>query len=150
MQGNHLVIFRTVRGWSLHTTLDWLDNWELLIHQDNRKLYHQTSYHTWEAHLQWIHSHHAYDINGVIFTRALVGEYRRVIISLLAGKIVARNSSPRVTTNSEEGCHIVLEDIIMDNPKLDWFITYTSCSDTTSKFREDIILGKALDVSDGS
>ena len=80
----------------------------------------------------------------------IVGEYRRSSISLLADMIIVRDSSPRVTTNGEEECHITLAEITMKNPKLDWFETHMSCSATTSKLRENIISDKALTVSGGS
>ena len=86
----------------------------------------------------------------MIYTRAPVGEYRRFSISLLTDKIVVRNSSPRVTTNGEEEYHIVLADITMKKPKLDWFTTRIPSSTTTSKLRENIVSGKAIAASDGS
>ena len=46
MQGNHLGIVRTVRGMESVYNLGLAGQLGLVIHQDSRKLYHQTNHHT--------------------------------------------------------------------------------------------------------
>ena len=45
---------------------------------------------------------------------------------------------------------LVLNDIQMTNPKIDWFNSYISFTANTSTLRQHIIAGTALAVSDGS
>lgn len=136
--------------WIKHTTKDWLDNWDWFIHQDSRKLYHQTKYHTWEGHTLQRYRHHAYNIDGEGCTIAMDIEYRRVTTSSLFDRIRIKDLTPRVTIGGERNSYIILDAIYMINPKLDWFNSHLSCSVSTSNLRRDIISGKAFAISDGS
>ena len=142
-----LTLITPLGDWILLNNDEWIDSWDWFLDINNQLLYHHIQDDTWVVHARRAHSHHSYSADPCVCDTRPSQELKRVSIIIYKDRISVSNSSPRVSVVDEINT-LVLDDIQMTNPKIDWFNSYISCTANTSTLRQHIISGTALAVSD--
>ena len=123
-----MILSLPIEELNLHSDTERLVTWDWFIDQDSKLLYQYKISSIWVVYPKRNHGHYSYEITSRVRENVPNEELLRATLSHLHDTIVVRNTVPRVDNSVEDDNIIVLDDIVMKNPKLDWLNSYMSCS----------------------
>ena len=130
-----LLLSEPLGEWKLMPISDWVSQWDWFIDKNTRQLYHHKNNSSWVEHRNRVHTHYSYEINYRVCALVPSGDLLRASVSHLHDRILIRNTAPRLNIVTEEDTFIIFDEVILKNPKLDWFHSYISSSNKTTAHR---------------
>ena len=137
--------------WIPMNSVSWRDTWDFFLSPDKDLLWHKVSSSVWHRHLRKPNSRRTYYVEHLIHQEHPNTELLRTTVSITSHSIVTVSLSARTVSNPNRPDSILhFGHIQVETPKLNWFMSNLTTSNSTDQLLCHILQGSAIGVSDGS
>ena len=137
-------------AWNTTSQQQWIHNWDYFVSDDRQFLYMNKGQSTWHRFLKKPHSHRAFHTAPLIIYSDPTDISTRVSVTQTRDTfhITSFSSTSRQPIAPCTTIHI--DQLHLFEPKLNWFMSYLTSSESTSNLLLHLNHGTAIGVSDGS